>query len=81
MVNKLRGAQTLQSINQFIGGHNFFRTRGAYLLNKGEKTPCRKIVILAKLLLCEIRSSTVDKMRSPQTLRNIYYLIGGHNLV
>ena len=22
-VNKLRGAQTLQNINQFIGGHNF----------------------------------------------------------
>ena len=51
--NKMTGAQTLQNINQFIGGYNLFRTR-IYLLNKDEKTPFRKIVIPLKLLLCEI---------------------------
>ena len=46
----------------------------------GEKTPFRKIVILEKLLLCEMSSSTVNNMRSHQTLRNINHFIGGHNL-
>ena len=46
-VNKMRGAQTLQNINHFIGGHNLFQTKRTYLLNKGEKTPFRKMVILA----------------------------------
>ena len=50
------------------------------MLNKGEKTPFRKIVILAKLLLCEMSSSMANKMRSHQTLRNINHFIGGHNL-
>ena len=52
-VNKMRGAQTLQNINHFIGGHNLFQTKRTYLLNKGEKTPFCKMVILVKLLLCE----------------------------
>ena len=51
-----------------------------YLLNEGEKTPFDKIVILAKLLLCEMSPSTVNKMRGAQILRNINYFIGGHNL-
>ena len=46
----------------------------------GEKTPFRKIVILEKLLLCEMSSSTVNNMRSPQTGRNINHFIGAHNL-
>ena len=50
------------------------------MLNEGEKTPFRKIVILEKLLLCEMSSSTVNNMRSHQTLRNINHFIGGHNL-
>ena len=36
-VNKMRGDQTLRNINHVIGGHNLFRTKRAYLLNKGEK--------------------------------------------
>ena len=52
-VNKMTGAQIVRNINHFIGGHNLFQTKRTYLLNKGEKTPFRKIVILAKLLLCE----------------------------
>ena len=79
-VNKMRSHQTLRNINHFIGGHNLFQTKRTYLLNKGEKTPFRKIVILAKLLLCEMSSSTVNNMRSHQTLRNINHFIGGHNL-
>ena len=79
-LNKMRGAQTLRNINHVIGGHNFFQTKRTYLLNKGEKTPFRKIAILAKLLLFEISSRTVYKMRSPQTLPNIYHFIGGYNL-
>ena len=55
-------------------------TKRTYLLNKGEKTPFHKIVILEKLLLCEMSSSTANKMRSHQTLRNINHFIGGHNL-
>ena len=51
-VNKMRGDQALGNIDHFIGGHILFRTKRAYLLNKGEKTPFRKIVILEKLLLC-----------------------------
>ena len=50
-VNKMRGDQALGNIDHFIGGHILFRTKRAYLLNKGEKTPFRKIVIVAKLLL------------------------------
>ena len=50
------------------------------MLNIGEKTPFRKIEILEKLLLCEMSSSTANKMRSHQTLRNINHFIGGHNL-
>ena len=54
-VNKMRGDQTLRNIDHFIGGHILFWTKRTYLLNKGEKTPFRRIVILAKLLLlCEI---------------------------
>ena len=77
-------------IHQFIGGYNllvdtiFFRTGRTYLLNIGgkkvKKTPFRKIVILAKLLLCEMSSSTDNKMRSHQTLQNINHFIGGLNL-
>ena len=70
-VNKMRSHQALRNINHFIGGHNLFQTKRTYLLNKGEKTPFRKIVILEKLLLCEMSSSTVNNMRSHQTLRNI----------
>ena len=55
-------------MNHFIGGHNLFQTKRTYLLNKGEKTPFRKIVILAKLLLCEKSSTTANKMRGAQTL-------------
>ena len=33
------------------------------MLNEGEKTPFRKIVILVKFLLCVMSSSTVYKMR------------------
>ena len=51
-----------------------------YFLNKNEKTPLCKIGILAKLLLCETSSSTVNKMRGDQTLRNIDHFIGGHIL-
>ena len=58
----MRGAQTLQNINQFIGGYNLFRTR-IYLLNKGEKTPFGKIVIL---LLCE-------KGKNPSLSVNYYF--------
>ena len=51
------------------------------MLNKGEKTPFLKVVILEKLLLCEMSSSTANnKMRSHQTLRNINHFIGGRNL-
>ena len=76
----MRGAQTRRNINHFIGGQNLFRTKRTYLLNKGEKTPFRKIVILENLLFCEMSSCTVNKMRSPQTLRHINLFIGGHNL-
>ena len=78
--NKMRSHQTLRNINHFIGGHNLFQTKRTYLLNKGEKTPFRKIIVLEKLLLCEMSSSTVSKMRGAQTLRNINHFIGGHNL-
>ena len=78
--NKMRSHQTLRNINHFIGGHNLFQTKRTYLLNKGEKTPFRKVVILEKLLLCEMSSSTVNNMRSHQTLRNINHFIDGHNL-
>ena len=78
--HEMRGAQTRRNINHFIGGQNLFRTKRTHLLNKGEKTPFRKIVILAKLLLCEMSSCTVNEMRSPQALRNINLFIGGHNL-
>ena len=57
-----------------------FQKKRTYLLNIGEKTPFRKIEILEKLLLCEMSSSTANKMRSHQTLRNINHFIGGHNL-
>ena len=48
-VNKTTGAQIVRNIHHFIGGHNLFQTERTYLLNKGEKTPFRKIVILVKL--------------------------------
>ena len=70
-VNKMRSHQALRNINHFIGGHNLsnlFQTKRTYLLNKGEKMPFRKIVILAKLLLCERSSTTANKMRGAQTL-------------
>ena len=59
--------------------NNLLRSRRTYLLNKGEKKPFRKIVILAKLLLCERSSSTANKMRGAQTLKNINQFIGGYN--
>ena len=42
--------------------------------------PFCKIVILAKLLLCETSSSTVNKMRGDKALGNIDHFIGGHIL-
>ena len=80
-VSKMRDAQTLPYINHFIGGHNLFQTKRTYVPNKGEKTPFRKIVILAKLLLCEMSASTVSEMRGSQTIPNINHFIGEHNLV
>ena len=62
-VNNMRSPHTVRNINHFIGGHNLFQTKRTYLLNIGEKTPFRKIVILEKLLLCERSSSTVNNMR------------------
>ena len=79
-VNNMRSHQTLRNMNNFIGGHNLFQTKRTYLLNEGEKNPFRKVVILEKLLLCEMSSSTVNNMRSHQALRNINHFIGGHNL-
>ena len=79
-VNNMRSHQTLRNINHSIGGHNLFQTKRTHLLNKGEKTPFRKILILEKLLLCEMSSSTVNNMRGPYTVRHIYHFIGGHNL-
>ena len=64
----------------FFFNNNLFPTKRTYLLNEGEKTPFDKIVILAKLLLCEMSPSTVNKMRGAQTLRNINHFIGGYNL-
>ena len=94
-VNEMRSPQTLQNINLFIGGHNLFLTKRTYLLNKGEKMPFhkmviiiviivillhiflwhknftasrksldntfRKIVLLAKLLLCKMSFTILDK--------------------
>ena len=78
--NKMRSHQTLRNINHFIGGHNLFQTKRTYLLNIGEKMPFRKIAVLEKLLLCKMSSTTVNNMRSPQTVRNINHFIDGHNL-
>ena len=80
LVNKMRGDQALRNIDHFISGHILFRTRRTYLLNKSEKTPFRKIVILSKLLLCETSSILVNKMRGDQALRNIDHFIGGNIL-
>ena len=45
--NIMRGPQTLQNINQFIGGYNLLWTRRTYLRHKGEKTPfCKKVILL-----------------------------------
>ena len=41
------------------------------LSTKGENCPFRKIVILVKLLLCEITFNTVFKMGSCQNIREI----------
>ena len=79
-VSKMKGAQTQRNINHFFGGRNVLRSTRTYLLNKVENMPFRKIVILAKLLLCKMSSSAVNKMRSNQTLRNMNHFIGGHNL-
>ena len=73
--NKMRGAQTLWNINHFIGGYNLFRTRGTYLLNEGKKTPFRKIVILEKLLLCEMSSSTVKWEEVPRLFEKFIILL------
>ena len=73
--NKMRGAQTLWNINHFIGGYNLFWTRGTYLLNKGKKTPFRKIVILEKLLLCEMSSSTVKWEEVPRLFETFIILL------
>ena len=51
----MTGAQIVRNIHHFIGGHNLFKTERTYLLNKGEKTLFRKIVILVKLLLLRKR--------------------------
>ena len=67
-VNNMRSHQALRNINHFIGGHNLFQTKRTYLLNKGEKSPFRKIVVLAKLRLCERSSTTANKMRGAQNL-------------
>ena len=40
----------------------------------------RKIVLLAKLLLCKMSSSMVSKVKGAQTRRNIYHFSGGQNL-
>ena len=64
--NKMRSHQTLRNINHFIGAHNLFQTKRTYLLNKGEKTPFRKIVIVLKLLLCE-------KGKNPSFFVNYYF--------
>ena len=79
-VSKMKGAQTHQNIHHFIGRQNLSRTKGAHLLNKGQKMPFRNIIMLEKLLLSEMSSCTVNEVRSPQTLRNINLFIGGHNL-
>ena len=82
MVKQMRGDQTLRNIDHFIGGHILFRTkRTYYLLNKSEKTPFHKIVILAKLLLCEASSSKVSKVRGDKALGNIDDFIGGRTLL
>ena len=73
-VNKMRGDQALGNIDHFIGGHILFRTKRAYLLNKGEKTPFRKIVIVAKLLLCEIG-------KNPSFSVNYYFQTHCHSVV
>ena len=65
-VNKMRSHQTLRNINHFIGGQNLFQTKRTYLLNKAEKTPFRKIVIVLKLLLCE-------KGKNPSFSVNYYF--------
>ena len=49
-----------------------FGREGHILLNIDEKMPFRKIVILAKLLLCEISSSKVNKMRSPPDEKEVF---------
>ena len=81
MVNKMRGDQTLRNIDHFIGGHILFRTKRTYLLNKSEKMPFRKIVILAKLLLCETSSSKVSKVRGDKALGNIDDFSSGRTLL
>ena len=73
-VNKMRGDQALGNIDHFIGGHILFRTKRAYLLNKGEKTPFRKIVIVAKLLLCKIG-------KNPSFSVNYYFQTHCHSVV
>ena len=73
--NKMRGAQTLWNINHFIGGYNLFRTTGTYFLNKGKKTPFRKIAILEKLLLCEMSSSTVKWEEVPRLFETFIILL------
>ena len=50
-VSKVRGDKALGNIDDFISGRTLLRTKRTYLLNKSEKTPFQKIVILAKLLL------------------------------
>ena len=71
-VNNMRSHQALRNITHFIGGHNLFQTKRTYLLNKGEKTPFRKVVILENLLLCEMSSSTVNNITGPYTVRLKY---------
>lgn len=58
-----------------------FRRKGHICQMKVKKTTFPKVVIiLAKLQLCVMSSSTVYKMRGAQTLRNINHFIGGQNL-
>ena len=66
----------------FFFNNNFFPTKRSYLLDESEKNDISQsiVIILAKLQLCVMSSSTVYKMRGAQTLRNINHFIGGYNL-
>ena len=71
--NKMRGAQTLWNINHFIGGYNLFRTRGTYLLNKGKKTPFRKIVILENYYFAKWVLVRSNEKKSPDCSKHLSF--------